>query len=67
MDFKGFIAAINAKIAASGAEIKAIFSNDDEKGLFRAEFDDGMVMTAPRGGRTVTANWGSGHQAQFCV
>lgn len=67
MDFKEFIKAINARIAASGAEIKAIFSNDNENGLFRAEFDDGMVFTAPRGGKTVTANWGSGHQAQFCV
>lgn len=67
MSFDSFINAINEKITSSGEKIKATFSNDEEKGLFRAEFDDGMVFTAPRGGKTVTANWGAGHQAQFCV
>ena len=46
MTFKNFKDRINKKISESGAAPAAVFVNDEEKGLFRAVFADGMQITA---------------------
>jgi len=66
MDFTKFVAFITAKLQELKLAVKATFSNDTEKGLFRAEVDN-VIFTASNGGKCITANWGSGHCARFYV
>lgn len=64
MTFQRFKALCKTICAKAGHGLVLTFSNED--GVFKAEYGD-IKITGRPGSDITTANWGSGHVAQFHI
>ena len=64
MTYEDFKRHINGWIKASGIKSKVIFDPGEENKRYEAQLpDEGISMTAPHRGFSITVRFGSGHQA----
>lgn len=63
MSYSAFQSHVKALIAKAGGNIKVRFSNDEEKGIYTADFSDDCQIIGSASCLRVKVIWGSGHAA----